>query len=154
MWGDVKKNRISGFFQVQTNNAPGCETLACRNDPESSPDCIAIETSTKTDHRHGVRLERFSPARATSAFLNKRLSSKIAQSANRAVVLFCGSGPLCGCAFLEMWFAHFRKTRRGFGCLLFLANLSFWGFELWRKVELILPFWQKNSIKILAEYCR
>ena len=74
-------------------------------------------------------------ARATSAFMTKRLSPKIAQSANRAS--FCGSRSLCGCAVLDLWFARFRKTRGGriFGCLMFLANLSFLAFDLWRKVK-------------------
>ena len=60
------------------------------------------------------------------AFLNKLLSPEIAQSANRAS--FCGSGSLCGCAILNLWFARFRKTRGGsiLGCFMLLANDSFW----------------------------
>ena len=65
-------------------------------------------------------------ARATSAFMNKRLSPKIAQSANRAS--FCGSRSLCGCAFLDLWFARFRKIR-GVG---FLGASCFWRTS---------PFW-------------
>ena len=49
----------------------------------------------------------------------------------------------------------FSKNKRGriFGCLMFLANLSFLAFDLWRKVKFskILAFLAKTSVKILGE---
>ena len=45
----------------------------------------------------------------------------------------------CTQAFLDSWIARFQKQE---GCLLFLASLSFLGFNLWQKVELVLSFWE------------
>ena len=41
-----------------------------------------------------------------------------------------------------------------FGCLMFLANLSFLAFDFWQKVKFFeksLPFGKKTSVKILGE---
>ena len=41
-----------------------------------------------------------------------------------------------------------------FGCLMFLANLSFLAFDLWRKVKFFeksLPFWEKPQSRFPGE---